>query len=119
MLNEQSVQTKLLFAIYSKSGCDVFKILCAPFKAVLRTYIMSKLMKATEDVDLGSQINVMYLETDQCLNKIKRCPGGFSKDLVLALTFHQRCQLSYQEIVNVLDSRMAVNEMMSINSKYV
>jgi hypothetical protein len=81
--------------------------------------MLAKWMKATKAVDPTGQLNATYLEMETCLNEIKRRAGGFHKDLILALIFHQRCQSSYQEIANALDACISVNKTTSISSKSV
>jgi hypothetical protein len=119
ILIEQSVHPTLVLSVRGKHGRVAFHILQARFEAVSWLYILSKLMKATKAVYPTGQLNATYSEVEVCLDEIKRRTGGFHKDLVLAMIFHQRCQSSYQEIANALDARLAVDKSTTITSKSI
>jgi hypothetical protein len=119
ILVEQSVHLTLVLSVQGKHGRVAFQILRARFEAVSWTYVLSKWMKATEAVNPTGQLNATYLEIKTCLDEIERRTGGFHKDLVLAMIFHQQCQASYQEIANALDARLAVDGNTKITLKSV
>lgn len=119
ILVEQSVHPTLVLSVRGKHGRVTFQILRARFEAVSWTYVLSKWMKATEAVDPTGQLNATYSEIKTCLDEIERRTGGFHKDLVLVMIFHQQCQASYQEIANALDARLVVDGNTKITSKSV
>ena len=53
------------------------------------------------------------------MTEIKKHVGGITKELVLALLLHQRCQPHFQAIANALDAWIAVNASKPINSKTI
>jgi hypothetical protein len=120
VLIEHRVHPTLVASIRGKTGCAAFHILQNRFANVSWTYVMSRWLKASNPSDVTSDLNTAYSEMSySCLTEIEKRVGGITKDLVLALLLHQRCQPHFQAIVNALDARIAVDATKPISSKTI
>jgi hypothetical protein len=119
VLIEHSIHPTLVALVRGKTGRAAFHILQNRFASVSWTYVMSRWLKASNPSDILSDLNTAYSEMTTCLTEIEKHVGGITKDLVLALLLHQRCQPHFQAIANALDVRIAVDASQPINSKTI
>jgi hypothetical protein len=80
---------------------------------------MLQWLKASNPSNMSSDLNTAYSKMHTCLTEIEKRVGGITKDLVLALLLHQRCQPHFQAIANALDAQIAVYASKPISQKTI
>jgi hypothetical protein len=119
VLIEHSAYPTLVLSVRGKTGRAAFHLLQNRFASVSWTYVMSRWLKASDPANILSDLNLAYLEMSTCLTKIEKWVGGFTKDLVLALLLHQRCQPHFQAMENALFAWIVVDASKPISSKTI
>lgn len=116
---EYSIDTSLSPFVAEKPGWEAFQILKERFGLILWSYLMMKWNRLFNAQDVMVNPNKTYNDLKVCLQTIEQHVGTFTVDNLLAFILHFNAQHSYQEIVNALESRIAIDKKTTVLSKDV
>lgn len=107
---EYSINPLLLTFVVAKPGRKAYQLLKERFGLVSWSYLMTKWSRLFQAQDVAVNPNKTYNKLKLAIQTIKQHIGGFTSNNILALVLHFNAHHAYQEIVNALESRIAINK---------